>query len=288
MKALDNLKTDSATAGVNEIQITEQECGIDKSPIENGCELRMTPGESGIAKKSTPPIRSSISDTFYDARPTIPNPNKAIDNLKRCDKFSAQSVIVYAAPESEAQDGKMRWSHNKDIVMNIVSAALEDTYVYSITQMLRKGRFDHAAVRPRPLKTIFQNQNEAEEFLNRCSKLKAFHDFKDLVFQKELWWVLTYISLYSALLSCTTIYFTPTIQSRAKSMADAWSRDVYQTGCRVVQGRAFVGRPCDSPVWVALYFILLVLQFEFGRSSVSPTVLVFLQLHFDTRDCKTP
>ncbi len=63
-------------------------------------------------------------------------------------------------------------------------------------------------------------------------------------------------------------------------MANACSRDVYQTGCRIAQGRAFVGCPCDSPVWVALYFTLSVLQFEFGRRSVPPTVLVFFVLQF--------
>ncbi len=133
MKDLDNLKTDAASAEVNEVQITEQECGIDKSPIENDCDLRIIPGESRITQNSTPPICSAISDTFSDARPTIPNPNKAIDNLK------------FSARKSEAQDGKMRWG--------------------SVVQILRIGRFDHAAVRPLPLTIIFQNQNEAENFL---------------------------------------------------------------------------------------------------------------------------
>ncbi len=80
---------------------------------------------------------------------------------------------------------KMRSSHDKDFVMNVVSAALEDIEFFSIIHILRIGRFDHAAVRPRPVNIIVQNQNEAEEFLNRCSKLKAFHDFKALVFRKE-------------------------------------------------------------------------------------------------------
>ncbi len=71
-------------------------------------------------------------------------------------------------------------------------------------------------------------------------------------------------------------------------MANACSRDVYQTDCRIVQGRAFVGCPCDSPVWGVLYFTLSVLQFEFGRRSVSPTVLVFFLLRFNTRDSKIP
>ncbi len=69
--------------------------------------------------------------------------------------------------------------------MYTVSAALEETEVFSNVQIRRAGRFDHAAVRTRPFNIIFQNQTEAEEFLHRCSKLKAFHDFKDLVFRKE-------------------------------------------------------------------------------------------------------
>ncbi len=61
-------------------------------------------------------------------------------------------------------------------------------------------------------------------------------------------------------------------------MANTCSRDVYQTGCRIVQGRTFVGCPCD----------LSVLQFEFGRRLVSPTLLVFLLLQFSTREYKIP
>ncbi len=64
LKALDNLKTDSVSVEMNEVQITKQGCGIDKSPIENDCELRITPGESCITKNSTPPICSAISYIF--------------------------------------------------------------------------------------------------------------------------------------------------------------------------------------------------------------------------------
>ncbi len=63
--------------------------------------------------------------------------------------------------------------------------------------------------------------------------------------------------------------------------------DVKQAGCHVVQGRAFVGCPGDSPVWVAMYFTLAVLNFEFGRRSGSPIVFVFSLLQFKTRNCET-
>ncbi len=36
-KVLDNLKADSVSTEVNEVQITKQGCGIDKSFIENDC-----------------------------------------------------------------------------------------------------------------------------------------------------------------------------------------------------------------------------------------------------------
>ncbi len=54
-KALDNSKTDAASADVNDVQITDQECGIDQSPIENDCELRIIPGESRSTQNSTAP-----------------------------------------------------------------------------------------------------------------------------------------------------------------------------------------------------------------------------------------
>ncbi len=62
-KAFVNEITDAASAEVNQVQITEQECGINKSPIENDCELRIIPGESRRTQNSTPPICSAISDT---------------------------------------------------------------------------------------------------------------------------------------------------------------------------------------------------------------------------------
>ncbi len=71
-------KVDSASAEVEEDEITDRKGGLDSIINENDCELEITLGENHNTQYPTPPICPAFSDAM-------------------CYTFRAQSVIVYGA-----------------------------------------------------------------------------------------------------------------------------------------------------------------------------------------------
>ncbi len=87
-----------------------------------------------------------------------------------------------------------------------------------------------------------------------------------------------YLAIFSSQLFC----------SNTQSARWVYSRHVQQTGCLDLHGRAFVGRPDDSPVFRARLFTLAIMQFQFGQRSGNSITFLFSLLQCHTMDFQIP